>query len=41
VLKLAPGSQEAEAARRALDNLNAAHPGGAVTPPAAPQPPAR
>ena len=41
VLELAPGTQEAQAARRALDNLNAAHPGGAVTPPAGSVPPAK
>lgn len=29
VIKLAPGSQEAQAAQRVLDNLNAASPGGA------------
>lgn len=34
VLKLAPGSQEAQAAKRSLDNLKSAHPEGAVTPPA-------
>jgi len=31
VIKLAPGSDDAQAAQRALDNLKAAHPGG-VTP---------
>ncbi len=41
VLKLAPGSDEAQAARRALDNLNAAHPDGAVQPPAGQAPPAK
>jgi cytochrome c-type biogenesis protein CcmH/NrfG len=38
VLKLAPGSQEAQAAQRALDNIKAAHPGGATTPPAGQKP---
>lgn len=33
VLKIAPGSDEARAAQRALDNLNAAHPGGTPVPP--------
>ena len=33
VLKIAPDSQEANAARRALENLKAAHPGGTPTPP--------
>ena len=30
VIKLAPGSEEAQAAQRALDNLKAAHPGGTM-----------
>ncbi|MEI6668339.1 MAG: tetratricopeptide repeat protein [Acidobacteriota bacterium] len=39
VIKLAPGSEEAQSARRALDNLKAAHPDGAMPPPgAAPAP---
>jgi tetratricopeptide (TPR) repeat protein len=33
VLKLAPDSQEGASARRALENLKSAHPGGAATPP--------
>ncbi len=33
VLKIAPGSAEAQAAQRSLDNLKAAHPGGTPTPP--------
>jgi cytochrome c-type biogenesis protein CcmH/NrfG len=33
VIKLAPGSEEARAAQRALENLNRAHPEGAVAPP--------
>ncbi|MCX6537908.1 MAG: tetratricopeptide repeat protein [Acidobacteria bacterium] len=32
VIKLAPGSEEAQSARRALDNLKAAHPDGAMPP---------
>jgi tetratricopeptide (TPR) repeat protein len=38
VLTVAPGSQEAEAAKRALDNLNAAHPGGTPVPPSGQKP---
>jgi tetratricopeptide (TPR) repeat protein len=34
VIKLDPNSQEAQAAQRALANLQAAHPGGAPVPPA-------
>lgn len=41
VLKIAPGSDEARAAQRALDNLNAAHPGGAAVPPAGAVPPGK
>lgn len=33
VVKIAPGSQEAQAAQRSLANLQAAHPGGAPVPP--------
>jgi len=32
VIKLAPGSEEAQSAQRALDNLKAAHPDGAMPP---------
>lgn len=38
VIRIAPGSQEAQAAKRALDNLNAAHPGGAPVPPGGQKP---
>ena len=38
VLKLAPGSEEATSAQRMLDNLKAAHPGGAISAGGAGQP---
>jgi len=41
VLALAPGSEEARAAQRALDNLNRAHPEGAVVPPGGQAPAAK
>jgi cytochrome c-type biogenesis protein CcmH/NrfG len=41
VLKIAPGSDEARAAQRALDNLNAAHPGGTPVPPSGAVPPGK
>jgi tetratricopeptide (TPR) repeat protein len=33
VIKLAPGSEEAQSAQQALNNLKAAHPGGTMPPP--------
>ncbi len=41
VIKLAPGSQEAQSARRALDNLKTARPSGAKPPAEAAGPPTR
>jgi cytochrome c-type biogenesis protein CcmH/NrfG len=38
VLRMAPGTPEAASARRALDSLNAGHPGGAPAQPASPKP---
>jgi tetratricopeptide (TPR) repeat protein len=41
VIKLAPGSSDAQAAKRALDNLNTAQPGGTPIPPGGQMPAGR
>jgi cytochrome c-type biogenesis protein CcmH/NrfG len=41
VIRMAPGTPEATSARRALDSLNAAHPGGTPVPPGSQKPAAK